>query len=467
MDNKLTDKLWLTAYGLHGTLNMTELCRLMIYAMFVKYIDLEKSRDGGIELPSYDEKYSVNYLSLIYGKIILKKDLVDYIKKLDRDLKINHIKKSEGDLTIKDDIISEELESLLEKADDEHVKKIFTAIDEAGFQDGSQLYEAASMLLEKLSYQYGNLRNSTFSSLSLCRLEGRLLDCRSGMTVYDGFCGNGLSASVAVDGKCSVYLQDMDKSAASTACVISLLKGNRIGNVKCGDSLINPISLEKYDRVVCEPPFITKYDDKYRSSIPKENFIDPDISDDASIALRHALAHLADDGTAVVLVPMSVIVNYRSTEIRKKLIETYLDAVIELPTGASPNAGPASALLVLKKDTGRKSIYMMDSTSFFEKGEKKQLVINNENIDRIYEMYKRREESEGISIDLKNIKIENSKNSLSASQYVSDKRNTTGDTSAYLKEYRKLVRELEEIDGRLEKLRGRFVISGDSKESWK
>lgn len=457
MNKELTDRLWLTAYGLHGTLNTAELCRLMIYAMFVKYIDLEKSRERGIELPSYNGLFSVEYLSCTYGEIIHKEQLVGYVKKL------------EEDLMIKGSIISEELEGLLAKADDKHVSKVFTAINKSGFKDGRQLYETASLLLEKLSYQYGNMRNDTSSSLSLCRLEGRLLDCRDGMTVYDGFCGNGFSANAAADGGCIVYLQDIDKSAASIACIMALLKGNRIGAVKYGDSLIEPISSEKYDRVVCEPPFVSKYDDKYRSSIPQNNYIDPDISDDASIALRHALAHLTDEGTAVVLVPMGVIVNYKSSETRKRLTETYLDAVIELPSGASPNAGPTSALLVLKKDTGRKSTYMIDAKNFFEKGEKNQLVISDENISRIYEMYKRREKSEGISINLENSKIENSKNSLCASQYVADPQSTIllGDTSVFLKEYRKLARELEEIDSRLEELRGRFVISDERKESWK
>ena len=93
----------------------------------------------------------------------------------------------------------------------------------------------------------------------------------------------------------------------------------------------------------------------------------PEISDDTSIALRHALAHLKDDGIAVILVPTSVLVNYKSLCIREKLIKTCLDAVIELPAGASPNAGPMAALLVLKKDSKRKNIYMLDAKSFFKK----------------------------------------------------------------------------------------------------
>lgn len=450
------DKLWLTAYNLHGSLDISELCRIIIYLMMIKYFDIKKSMDGGTELPSYDDKFSAAYLALTYNEIVSQEQLINYMKNMEKDL------------MIKDSIVAAELEDLLKKTDASHVNKIFDSIEKTGFQDSGQLYEAASFLLKKMSYLHGNLRNDTSSNLSLCKLEGLLLECKDGMTVYDGFCGYGFSANEAACGKGSVYLQDTNKSAETIACAMAVLKGNRIGAARCGDSLTDPMTDKngQFDRVVCEPPFVSRYDDGYSASIPKDNYLYPDISDDASIALRHALAKLKEDGIAVVLVPNGIIVNYKSSEIRKNLIETYLDAVIELPVGAIPNSGIASALLVLKKDARRKSIYMMDAKNFFEKGAKNQLVINDENITRIYEFYKNREKSEGISIVLENSKIEKSKSSLCASQYVTDPQNAImiENTAAYLKKYRKLAGELAEIDSKLEKLRSRFLISVEKKE---
>lgn len=452
MNKNPYDNLWLTAHNLHGTLGIPELCRLIIYLMLINYFDIKKSMDGGTLLPSYDDKFSVTYLEATYGKIVFPEHLIRYMKNMEKDL------------MLKDSIVSGELESLLKKTDTGHVHKIFKSIMEIGFQDIGQLYDAASFLLEKMSNLHGNLRNGTSSNRSLCKLEGLLLECRDGMSVYDGFCGHGFSANEAAGGKGIVYLQDTDKSAKTIACAMALLKGNRIGAARCGDSLADPMTAEngKFDRVVCEPPFVSRYDEVYRDSIPKDNYIYPDISDDASVALRHALAKLKEGGKALVLVPNGVIVNYKSSEVRKNLVETYLDAVIELPAGAIPNTGVASALLIMKKDTGRKSIYMLDAKSFFEKVEKNQLAISDENINRIYEMYKNREKSDGISIEFEKSKIEKSKSSLCASQYIVDPQNAImiDDTAAYLKKYQQLAGELAEVDNRLEKLRARFLTSG-------
>lgn len=82
-------------------------------------------------------------------------------------------------------------------------------------------------------------------------------------------------------------------------------------------------------------------------------------------------------------------------------------------------------------------------------------------------MYKKREMSEGISINLDKKNIEKTKQNLSPSQYVvSNTLNTItiGDTSAYLKEYCQLARQLEEVDNRLDTIRGRFLIRTDKQE---
>ena len=212
MSKEFADKLWVTVYNLHGTVDMPELCRLMIFAMFIKYIDLENSMDAGAELPSYDDKFSVGYLALTYGKMVSMDQLVKYIQGIEKDLLLN------------DGIVSRELEELLKKSETCHVQMIFNTIEETGFKNKNQLYETASLLLEKLSYQHGNLRNDTSASLSLCKLEGRLLECQDGMSVYDGFCGNGLSVNEATDSGCIVYIQDINKSAVSIACIMVLLR---------------------------------------------------------------------------------------------------------------------------------------------------------------------------------------------------------------------------------------------------
>ena len=47
MSKEFADKLWVTVYNLHGTVDMPELCRLMIFAMFIKYAENKEYQNSG------------------------------------------------------------------------------------------------------------------------------------------------------------------------------------------------------------------------------------------------------------------------------------------------------------------------------------------------------------------------------------------------------------------------------------
>ena len=87
-----------------------------------------------------------------------------------------------------------------------------------------------------------------------------------------------------------------------------------------------------------------------------------------SIALRHVISHLKDDGMAAVLVPMGTLFKSgRMAEIRKIFIENHIDTVIELPTGVWPNTLISTALLILKKHKDTNSIYMINAKEYLKK----------------------------------------------------------------------------------------------------
>lgn len=103
-----------------GTLAMPDVCRIVIYVLFIKYIDMENE---SIALPSYDEKFSVGYLALIYGKKVSPKELVEYMEAIEKDIMY-----TEG-------IVSDEMDKLLKRAETNYVQKVFSIIDEAGFNE--------------------------------------------------------------------------------------------------------------------------------------------------------------------------------------------------------------------------------------------------------------------------------------------------------------------------------------------
>lgn len=451
MNKKIVERLWLVANKVRGAFEISELCKVMIYTLFLKYIEIKKKQDESDNILSvYDDKFSLGYLSLTYGRMVDAFSLTNYVAEVEREL------------NLESNIIADEFRRLLEKADIDLVKVIFEAVDQIDFEGNEQLYDIALMLLNKLAYTSGRMSGEAFTNLSLCKLETRLLDCKEDMLVYDGFCGCGVSINEVADNKGIVYLQDMNVSTLALATVITLLKGNKIGGIRCGDSQLNPLSDARYDRIVSEPPFLPKYSNDYFIAMPQGNCIYQGSLDGESLALRHCLAHLKEDGIALVLVPMSFLFKSgRGAEIREKLVvDKFIDTVIELPPGILPNTGAATALLVFKNNRPDDSIYMINAKEFFEKVDRNQIVISDENIARIVELYQSRESVEGVSHNTSIEEIAENGFNLCTTQYVTlspEDTITIEDTTVYVQKYDRLVGRLAEIDKQLGTVRSRFT----------
>lgn len=450
MNKKVVDKLWLVANKARGIFEDTGLCKMMILMLFLKYIDMKKDEEDEMILPVYDDKYSLGYLALTYGKMVGMVDLAQYVERIEHELGLENT------------CISIELGRLLEKADAETVKTIADVISQADFESTNQMYELALMLLNRLIYANGKT-GEYLTNLSLSRLEARLLDCKDGMMVYDGFCGSGISASEVAGNKGIIHIQDLNVGAVAIASIMNLLKGNQIGDIRCGDSILNPLSNGKYDRIVCEPPFGGMYDREYLLSVPKDNCMYHESLDRDSLALRHCLAQLKDDGIAAVLVPMGMLFKSgRGAEVREKLIKKHIDMVIELPGGVFyPYTAIATALLILKNNKQDNSIYMINARDFFERNKPRgQAEISEENINRIVKMYQNKEEIDGIAKNTPIDEIAANGFNLCTTQYVTlspEDTITIEDTTVYVQKYDQLVGQLAEIDKQLGAVRSRFT----------
>lgn len=443
MNKEINEKLWGEISRMHGSLSMDEACRLIIYALLIRYVDLNRDT-----MEPYDEKYSLGYLELTYGQLVKPEDLVEYMGKI------------EGNLISEAGIISGGLERLLAKVEPGHVQALFKTVNELNL-DGSQLYGSAVSLLDIVAYTHGNGMGDIPPNMSLGRLESRLLGCREGMRVYDGFCGYGLSVNEAADGNGIVCMQDVDRDLVGTAAALAVLRGNRIEAVRCSNSLTNPLGNEKYDRIIMEPPFMPRYDNDIFQLVPDGNCAYPEIPDGGSLALRHALAHLKDDGVAIVLVPAGMLFKGgRTADVRERLVSTWLDAVVELPSGAIANTWTATALLILKKRKKNDAIFMLNAKDFFEKTGRNRLKISDDNINRLVGICERRETLDGVSCSATEESIAGKGYNLCTTQYVvSDPHSmiVLGDPAEDMAEYRRLAGELAEIDRQLDAVRSRFI----------
>lgn len=446
MKNKQIDKLWIIANKLRGAFEVTELYKVMLYGLLFKYLELKKK-----EITSYDEKFSIGYLSLTYGKLVGSKEILEHVRKVENEFRI-----TEG-------VLAESFNSAIERADAENVRIIFEEINSLDFEEEIEIYNVAKRLLERMVLVGGRVSGEYSTSEALPKIVKALIDVEDDMSVYDACCGTGILVNSLANGKGKVFAQDINVSTIGIAAVMTILSGNKIGEVKCADSLYNPIEhVEKYDRIICEPPLGGTYSKEYIMNIPSDNCLYEPTSDSRYLFIRHALATLKDDGIAAVLVPMGALFSSGSTGgIRQKLVDDNLiEAIIEFPMNMMmPYASVAAALVILKKNKMNDDIVMINSKDFFEK-KSRAVTISDENVQRIAEIYRNREVIEGVSNTIsKETAAENGYN-LCTTQYVTLKARegiVVEDNAKFIENYDVLLQRLGDIDKELDEVRSRFV----------
>ena len=446
MKNKQIDKLWIIANKLRGAFEVTELYKVMLYGLLFKYLELKKK-----EITSFDEKFSIGYLSLTYGKLVGSKEILEHVRKVENEFRI-----TEG-------VLAESFNSAIERADAENVRIIFEEINSLDFEEEIEIYNVAKRLLERMVLVGGRVSGEYSTSEALPKIVKALIDVEDDMSVYDACCGTGILVNSLANGKGKVFAQDINVSTIGIAAVMTILSGNKIGEVKCADSLYNPIEhVEKYDRIICEPPLGGTYSKEYIMNIPSDNCLYEPTSDSRYLFIRHALATLKDDGIAAVLVPMGALFSSGSTGgIRQKLVDDNLiEAIIEFPMNMMmPYASVAAALVILKKNKMNDDIVMINSKDFFEK-KSRAVTISDENVQRIAEIYRNREVIEGVSNTIsKETAAENGYN-LCTTQYVTLKARegiVVEDNTKFIENYDVLLQRLGDIDKELNEVRSRFV----------
>jgi type I restriction-modification system DNA methylase subunit len=449
MNNKQFEKLWRLADKLRGAFEISELYKVMLYGVLLKHVECEKEF-----IESYDEKYSLGYLSLTYGKIVKAYDILDYLRKLESELRLDA------------GVISESFDQLFSRSDSESVRIIFEGLNELDITSKEECYQFAQSLVNKMMVSSGRFGSEFGTNLDLAKLEAALLDVQDGMTVYDAYCGTGIAVNEVAAGKGTVFMQDMNISSIGIAAIMSVLSNNKIGAVRCADSLHNPIELKgQYDRVVCEPPSGVRYEKYYLETMPKGNTIYQESMDSDSLALRHAIASLKKDGVAVVLVPMGMLFKSgRMGAVRKNLVEdSYIDAIIELPNGIIMGTAVATALVVLKKNKETSEIMMINAKDFCTKADRATVIITEENIHRIATIYHNREVIEGVSNTITKEEAANNSYNLCTTQYVTLKASegiVVEDNAKFTENYEKLLQRLGAIDKELDSVRTRFVKEG-------
>ena len=192
-----------------------------------------------------------------------------------------------------------------------------------------------------------------------------------------------------------------------------------------GDTLENPaFKGEKMDIIVANPPYSLNWSadthflederfSQYGKLAPKSK------ADFAFV--QHIVSYMADDATAVVLLPHGVLFRGAAEgTIRKYLIRelNVLDAVIGLPANCFYGTGIPVACLVLRKNRANTDdILFIDASNHFE-SVKTMNTLRAEDIDRIVSAYEKRQDADKYAHVAKLSEIKENDYNLNIPRYV-------------------------------------------------
>ena len=228
--------------------------------------------------------------------------------------------------------------------------------------------------------------------------------------VYDPACGSGslLLKAEKILGKDAIrngfYGQEINITTYNLCRINMFLHdvGFDKFDIACEDTLLSPQHWddEPFELIVSNPPYSIKWaGDENPLLINDPRFAPAGVLAPKSKAdmafIMHSLSWLASNGTAaIVCFPGIMYRGGAEQKIRKYLVDNnYVDCVIQLPSNLFFGTSIATCIMVMKKNKADNKTLFIDATSECVK------VTNNnkltpENIDRIVDMFAKREEVE-------------------------------------------------------------------------
>lgn len=293
------------------------------------------------------------------------------------------------------------------------------------------LGDAYEYLISNFAASAGKKAGEFYTPQQVSRILAKLVTINKSklQNVYDPTCGSGsLLLRVGKETKVSSYYgQEFNSTTYNLARMNMLLHGVSFKHfdIKNADTLENPKHKDKkFDAIVANPPYSAQWsaDNKF---IEDERFsaygkLAPKSKADFAF-IQHMIFQLSDNGTMAVVLPHGVLFRGASEgTIREYLIKekNYLDAVIGLPANIFFGTSIPTCILVFKKcRENEDNILFIDASKDFEAG-KNQNRLRDEDVDKIIETYKNREEKEKYSHVASLQEVEENEYNLNIPRYV-------------------------------------------------
>lgn len=323
----------------------------------------------------------------------------------------------------------------IERANPDTLSGVFSSFDDANWTDKSKLSdERLKDLVEHMSKKtFGNKNYSDdvmgdsyeflikkfadlskknagefYTPRSIVKLLVRILAPKAGETIYDPACGTGgmlieaihyINNDTSTYGK--IYGQEKNLATSAIARMNLFLHGGRDFKIAQGDTLRAPYflhrgQLQTFDCVIANPPFSLKNwgAEAFLTDIYGRNMFGCPTDSSADFAwLQHMIKSMdKDNGRCAVILPQGVLFHGgKEAEMRRKLVETdKLEAVITFVGGIFYSTGVNACALILnnnKSENQRGKVHLIDASSIYT-AKRAQNVMEDKDIDAVYELYK-------------------------------------------------------------------------------
>jgi type I restriction enzyme M protein len=471
----LEKQLWAVANVLRGKMNADEYKNYILGFIFYKYLSEKLEgfvnnllKHDNIKYDQIDEntKEGQEYIKHIKHRCI---DTLGFFLK-PTELFSYLVKQGKGEIKGQDNFILENLKNVLNTIEqtsmgtdsEDDFKGLFGDVDLTSSKLGNSENKKNEVIVEILSllnginfkledsksdllgdaYEYligefaagaGKKGGEFYTPSQVSRLLAKIVteDKKRIRSAYDATCGSG-SLLLRLKDYAEIvdyFGQELNQTTHNLARMNMILHDIQFDNFKIaqGDTLTDDVFPDlQAEAIVANPPFSANWKSEADPALKTdERFsqygrLAPKGAADYAF-VTHMLYHLADNGTMAIVLPHGVL--FRSGaegQIRKYIIEkqNYLDAVIGLPANLFYGTSIPACVLVFKKCRKEDGdILFIDASREFQKG-KNQNHLTNENIAKIFDTYKNRQEIDKYSHKAKIAEIKENDFNLNIPRYV-------------------------------------------------
>lgn len=496
--NNLESQLWAIADILRGNMDANEYKNYILGFIFYKYLsekienyfEKELRNDNltfteAYELPKYQEPLKNAALEelgyflepkYLFSNIVVKAENKDFILD-DLGRALNHIGQSAEGTESADDFENlfedvDLLSSKLGKSENDKnnvISKILLHLANIDFhledEEKDILGDAYEYLISQFASDAGKKAGEFYTPQEVSKILAKIVTLGKERikSVYDPTCGSG-SLLLRVAREVEVgdfYGQELNQTTYNLAKMNMILHDVAFDDfdIKQGDSLEDPQHFGmKFEAIVANPPFSAKWS-------ASKNFLDderfsgagrlPPKSKADYAFVEHMIYHLSENGTMGIVLPHGVLFRGAAEgKIREYFIgeKNYLDAVIGLPANIFYGTSIPTCILIFKKCREDDSdILFIDASKEFEKV-KNQNKLRPQDIDKIVNTYKNREEIEKYSHKASLDEIKENDFNLNIPRYVDTfEEEEPIDLDEVVRELKEISIEMEKVDEEIKK----------------